>query len=215
MWRAGGVIVKPISSARRCTRTDETFHDIINYGSPTGACRPLAPFGGELSPDEIMAIVTFMATPGTTKPSFPRKPPQPSALPTSTRRGPPHEVHMQPMLKRFCVSCHREGKENNNYLMGTYTEVLESGDNAPNFIAGDLGSNVIRMLHREEIDAGGPMPPTKPLKDEYIQIFERWVLAGMPETAAQAAELSPAGPAAGETLPAGTAEATPEVTPTP
>jgi hypothetical protein len=66
--------------------------------------------------------------------------------------------------------------------MRDFAEVIESGDNAPNLIAGDLNSNLIRMLHREEIDAGGPMPPTKPLKDEWIDIFERWVLAGMPET---------------------------------
>ena len=30
------------------------------------------------------------------------------------------------------------------------------------------------------------MPPTKLMKDEYIKIFETWVLNGMPETAAEA-----------------------------
>jgi len=38
------------------------------------------------------------------------------------------------------------------------------------------------MIYREEIDAGGPMPPTKELKAEWIDAFERWILAGMPET---------------------------------
>jgi hypothetical protein len=39
------------------------------------------------------------------------------------------------------------------------------------------------MLHREEIeDVGGAMPPSKPLREDWIEIFERWVLAGMPET---------------------------------
>jgi hypothetical protein len=38
------------------------------------------------------------------------------------------------------------------------------------------------MLHREEIEAGGPMPPTKALKPEFIQMFERWVKAGAPQT---------------------------------
>ena len=67
--------------------------------------------------------------------------------------------------------------------MGDYNEVLTSGENAPNLIAGDLSSNLIRMIYREEIDAGGPMPPTKELKAEWIDYLERWVLAGMPETA--------------------------------
>jgi hypothetical protein len=66
--------------------------------------------------------------------------------------------------------------------MRDYNEVLNSGDNAPN-LKGGLESNLIRMLHREEIEAGGPMPPTKPLKEEWIDYFERWVQAGMPETA--------------------------------
>jgi hypothetical protein len=26
------------------------------------------------------------------------------------------------------------------------------------------------------------MPPSKPLREDWIEIFERWVLAGMPET---------------------------------
>ena len=61
----------------------------------------------------------------------------------------------------------------------------------PNVIPGDLTSNLIRMLHREEIEAGGPMPPTKELKPEIIQIFERWVLGGAPNTAADAAAAKP------------------------
>ena len=65
--------------------------------------------------------------------------------------------------------------------MGEYVDILKTGDNAPNVIAGDLNSNLILMLHREEIDAGGPMPPSKPLRDDWINIWERWVLAGMPE----------------------------------
>jgi hypothetical protein len=161
-----------------------------------------------------MAIVTFMRYTWDDRAEIPAEAVAASALPPlGPDEVPSYEVHVSAIIKRNCVSCHREGKENNNYFMGTYAEVIESGDNAPNFIAGDLGSNAIRMLHREEIDAGGPMPPTKPLRDEYIDMFERWVLAGMPETAAEAAALSPAGAQAlAETQPAGTAETTSEVT---
>ncbi len=66
--------------------------------------------------------------------------------------------------------------------MQTYEEIINSGDYAPNLIAGDLNSNLIRMINREEIEAGRPMPPTKALKEEWIDIIERWVVAGMPET---------------------------------
>jgi len=59
---------------------------------------------------------------------------------------------------------------------------MQSGDHAPNVIPNDLESNLILMLYRKEIEAGGPMPPTKALLEEYIQIFERWVLGGAPNT---------------------------------
>jgi hypothetical protein len=34
------------------------------------------------------------------------------------------------------------------------------------------------MINREEIEAGGPMPPTRPLRPEEIDIITRWVEAG-------------------------------------
>jgi menaquinol-cytochrome c reductase cytochrome b/c subunit len=219
-----GVIVKAINSQDEMyTRTDETLFSIIDYGQPELGMPPSGrAYGGELSPDEIMAIVTFMRYTWDDRAEIPAEAVAASALPTlAADEVPSYDVHIQAIVKRYCVSCHRPGKENQNYLMRTYEEVIESGDNAPNFIAGDLGSNSIRMLHREEIEAGGPMPPTKPLREDYIKIFELWTLAGMPETAEQAAQLSPAGgeatqPPAEDATPA-TAETTLEVqeTPTP
>jgi hypothetical protein len=122
---------------------------------------------------------------------------------------PSYETHVAPIVKRYCVSCHRPGKKNNNYLMRDYQETMQSGDNAPNVIAGDLNSNLIRMINREEIEAGGPMPPTKALKPELIEIFERWVVGGAPNTAADAAAFSPS-PVPAESTPSGTEQTTPE-----
>ena len=108
--------------------------------------------------------------------------------PLGPNEVPSYEVHVEPLVKRYCVSCHRSGKKNNNYLMGSYDEVMTSGDDAPNVKPFDLNSNIIVMLNRETIEAGGPMPPSKPLKPEYIEIFTRWVAGGAPNTAADAGE---------------------------
>jgi hypothetical protein len=124
---------------------------------------------------------------------------------------PSYEVHVAPIVKRYCISCHRPGKENNNYLMGSYEETMTSGDNAPNIISGDLNNNLIRMLHREEIEAGGPMPPSKPLPEAYIEIFERWVLGGSPNTAEDAAAVSSTeAPETPEAVPEEPVESTPQ-----
>jgi mono/diheme cytochrome c family protein len=185
-----GVIVKPINSQDEMyTRTDETLYEIINYGQPNLGMPPFGKgYGGELSASEIEYIVTFMRYTWDDRVELPEEAAQAAAIPAlAPGEVPSYEVHVAPLVKRYCVSCHRPGKKNNNYLMRDYNETMNSGDHAPNVIAGDLNSNLILMINRNEIEAGGPMPPTKALKPEVIQIFQLWVLGGAPNTAAEAA----------------------------
>jgi len=190
------VIVKPINSQDEMyTRSDTTLYDIINYGQPTLGMPPNGiGYGGELGPGEMEAIVVFMRYTWDDRAEVPAEASVGFSIPPLAEgEVPSYEVHIAPLVKRFCVSCHRPGKENGNYLMGTFQEIMETGDYTPNVIPGDLGSNLIRMLYREEIDAGGPMPPSKPLPEAYIKIFELWVLGGAPNTADEAAAASSSG----------------------
>lgn len=189
-----GVTVKSISSRDEMyTRSDDTFFAIIDYGQPDLGMPPSGlGYGGELSRGEIDAIVNFMRYTWDDRVEIPEEAAQAGAIPElAPGEIPSYEVHLQPIVKRYCVSCHRPGKKNNNYLMRTYEELMETGDNVPNVIPGDLNSNNIRMINREEIEAGGPMPPTRALRPELIEIFERWVLGGAVNTAEEAAALSP------------------------
>lgn len=189
-----GVVVKPINSMDEMyTRTDDTFFNIINYGQPDLGMTPFGlAYGGELSRADMNAIVTFMRYTWDDRAEIPQEAAQASSVPTlGPDEVPSYVVHIEPIIKRYCISCHRPGKKNNNYLMRDYEEIMTTGDYAPNVIPGDLNSNMILMLYRQEIDAGGPMPPTKALKPELIDIFERWIAAGAPETAEEAAALSP------------------------
>ncbi len=189
-----GVIVKPINSQDQMyTRSDQTLYDVTAYGQPSLGMPPFGrAYGGELSPGDIEAVVAFMRYTWDDRAEIPEEVTQASAIPAlGPDEVPSYEVHVAPIFKRYCISCHRPGKENQNYLMQTYQEVMETGDHAPNIIPGDLNNNLIRMLYREEIEAGGPMPPTKALKTELIEIIERWVLGGAPNTAADAAAVAP------------------------
>jgi menaquinol-cytochrome c reductase cytochrome b/c subunit len=202
-----GVVVKPISSRDEMyTRTDDTLFNVIDYGQPDLGMTPFGlGYGGELSRGEIAAVVTFMRYTWDDRAEIPEEAAQAGAVPElQPNQVPSYVEHIEPLIKRYCVSCHRPGKKNNNYLMRTYEEIMTTGDHAPNVIPGDLNSNNILMVHRQEIEAGGPMPPTRALKDELIDILERWVAAGAPETAEEAAALTTPLP-----------EATTEVTETP
>jgi menaquinol-cytochrome c reductase cytochrome b/c subunit len=185
-----GTVVKAIHSQDEMyTNTDETLYNIIDYGQPSLKMNPFGKgYGGELTRDQINAIVTFMRYSWDDRVEMPQEAVAAGAIPELQEgQAANYEQYIAPIIKRYCVSCHRPGKTNNNYVMGTYQEVLTTGDHAPNFIAGDLQSNTIRMLYREEIEAGGPMPPTKQLPSDLVALFENWVMNGMPEKASDVA----------------------------
>jgi ubiquinol-cytochrome c reductase cytochrome b subunit len=209
-----GVVLNPINSSDvMYTRTDETFFHVIDYGQQDLGMPPFGKgYGGELSRAEINAIVTFMRYTWDDRSEIPEEVAQAGAIPALAEgEVPSYEIHVAPLVKRYCVSCHRPGKENQNYLMQSYDEVMTTGDHTPNVIPGDLNSNLILMINRQEIEAGGPMPPTKALKPEVMDIFTRWVQGGAPNTAEDAAAAPPGVGAPVETAlpPAGTAEPTP------
>lgn len=180
-----GVIVSPMNAPDFIyTRTDRTIFNVIDYGQQDLGMPPFGlASGGELQRGEINAIVTFMRYTWDDRVEIPEEALGAGAVPElGPDEIPTYAVHIEPIVRRTCLSCHRPGKENGNYFMSTYDEILNSGDNAPN-LKDALESNLIRMLRREEIeDVGGAMPPSKPLREDWIEIFERWVLADMPET---------------------------------
>jgi hypothetical protein len=62
------------------------------------------------------------------------------------------------------------------------------------------------------------MPPTRALPAELVAIYQAWIMAGMPNTAADAAALSAPLPTAGAPAPSESVTpipGTPEITPTP
>lgn len=187
-----GKVISPISSKDvMYAFTDETLFNIIDMGQQDLGMPPFGlGYGGELKRGEILAIVDFMRYTWDDRAELPAEVTQANTMPAlAPDQVPSYVEHIQPIFKRYCISCHRTGKKNNNYLMGTYEEVMTSGDHAPNIIPGNFESNAMLMLERQEIEAGGPMPPTKALKPELIDIIKRWIAAGAPNTAEDAAAL--------------------------
>lgn len=192
------------------TVNDASMAEIIAYGRPDSGMNP---FGRMYNPEglskgEIDYIVTFMRYMWDDRFEIPADALKPLFPPLFEGEVPSYEVHIAPIAKRYCISCHRDGKESNNYFMTTYEEILTSGDNADkNIIAGDANSYLLLVIQGHEIlDANsdvliGVMPPKSTLKPNVIDVFLRWIMAGMPRTAMDAAALY--------------VQPTPEATPTP
>ncbi|MCD4802037.1 MAG: c-type cytochrome [Anaerolineales bacterium] len=199
-----GVDLKSISSKDEMyTRSDETLENIAAFGQQDLGMPPYGlAYGGELKKTELESVVTFMRYTWDDRVELPEDASSAGAIPEIKEfEVPSYEIHISRIVQRYCISCHRPEKENNNYLMQTYQEMLTTGDNqGNNLIAGDLNSymlltnkgiSILDPVSGEEIIQ--QMPPTKLMKDEYIHLFEIWVLNGMPETAAEAEALTAAG----------------------
>jgi len=180
------------------TITDSAMYEVIAYGRPNAGMTPFGKaYGGELSKSEIDYMTIFMRymwddrfEAPVIKPLFP-------AL--ADGEVPSYDVHIAPIAKRYCISCHRAGKENNNYLMTSYEEILTTGDNAEfNIIAGDETSYMLQVIQEHAImdpekpdeELIGVMPPSKALKPDVVDVFVRWIMNGMPQTAEDAKTLS-------------------------
>lgn len=193
------------------TLNDAALAEIINYGRPDAGMNP---FGRAYNPEglsksEIDYVVTYMRYFWDDRFELPAEALKPLFPPLAEGQVPSYEVHIAPIVKRYCISCHREGKTNNEYLMTTYQEILTTGDNVEhNIVAGDPDSYLLQVIQGHPIldengeEIIGVMPPKSTLKPNVIEVWLLWIMNGMPETAAQAFAITPAAPPAATATPA-------------
>ena len=81
--------------------------------------------------------------------------------------------------------------------MTSYEEMLTTGDNAEfNIVPGDMNSYLLQTIQETPIldengeELIGVMPPKTVLKPDVVDVWVRWIMNGMPETAEDAAALS-------------------------
>lgn len=171
------------------TITDSAMYEVVAYGRPNAGMPPFGKtYGGELSRSEVDYIVTFMRYMWDDRFDVPQEALQPLFPPLAEGEVPSYDVHIQPIVNRYCVSCHRADRDNNNYLMTTYDEILTTGDNSEhNLVPGDLNSYFLQVIQEHPIldengrEIIGVMPPNRPLKPNVIDAFIRWVMNGMPK----------------------------------
>ena len=194
-----GKVIPPINGKDVLyTLNDASLAEVIAYGRPDAGMNP---FGRTYNPQgfsksEIDYIVTFMRYEWDDR--FEKPVLKPLYPPLAADEVPSYDVHIAPIVKRYCISCHSKGKDNLNYWMDTYDNIIKTGDNAPNITAGDEKSPLLVVIGGSPIpDPKNPskdlvrtMPPNKALKEDVINVFRRWIMNGMPQTADQASKLT-------------------------
>jgi len=179
------------------TLTDSAMVEVIAYGRPNYGMNPFGlAYGGELTRTQIDHMVTFMRYAWDDRFEMPEIP---ELFPPLTEgEVPSYAVHIAPIVKRYCISCHRAGKENNDYLMTSYEEMLTTGENVDfNIIPGEdyEQSYLLQTIQETPIldengeEIIGVMPPKSVLKANVVDVWVRWITNGMPKTAEEAAAL--------------------------
>jgi mono/diheme cytochrome c family protein len=148
----------------QAANTDQQIFDTINLGhSATG----MIGWGEILSGDQIQQLVLFIrqlggsAAPG----------PTPSTAPS-------FGSEVAPLLQQACGFCHGGL---GGWDASTYDSVIESGDNGPAVIPGDIRGSLLgqKLLGTQSI--GGPMPPAGGLSQGQIQLILDWIANGAPD----------------------------------
>lgn len=197
-----GTSISPINSQDvMYTFGDETLANIIAFGQQGLGMPPFGKaYGGELTPGEVTYVVAFMRYTWDDRAELPAEALALAALPAlAADEVPSYDVHVSVVVKRYCISCHRAGKDNNDYLMTSYEEILTTGKNKDfNVIAGDESSYFLQTIHGTAIldPATGEilintMPPKRALNAQALEILTRWVMYDMPRTAEDAAARGP------------------------
>lgn len=180
------------------TLTDSAMMEVIAYGRPNYGMNPFGKaYGGELTRNEIDNMVTFMRYAWDDRFEMPKIPEL--FPPLAEGEVPSYDVHIAPIVKRYCISCHRAGKDNNDFLMTTYEEILTTGENSEfDLIPGEdyEQSYLLQTIQQQPIldengeEIIGVMPPKSVLKPDVVNVWKLWIQNGMPKTAEEAAALS-------------------------
>ena len=155
------------------TRSRDTIYRIIEYGQPGLGMQAFgATYGGPLTAPEIRAVVDFIES-WATPPEEPGTSENAAAV-----ANPGFAQDVKPILDKRCATCHTRALKG-GFNVSTYDTVMTSGDYGPVIATSDAANSIlVQMLRGAEIPAGGQMPPSRPLKEEQIQLIERWIDQG-------------------------------------
>jgi uncharacterized membrane protein len=108
--------------------------------------------------------------------------PAPRGGPESTLPGNAsyYRIHVEPLLSRSCVSCHKPEKHKGGLRMDTYALLMHGGEDGPVVVPGKpKASELIRRVRLPASDDDSmPSDGDKPLAPEEIQMIEQWIAAG-------------------------------------
>ncbi|MFO0877980.1 MAG: c-type cytochrome domain-containing protein [Gemmataceae bacterium] len=93
--------------------------------------------------------------------------------------------HIQPILRKHCLSCHNPDKARSDFNVASYQAVMAGGASGEAVKAGSPDQS---LLYRLSTHMAEPkMPPKGKIPDAELALVRKWIEGGAPETSAGAA----------------------------
>ena len=164
------------------TRDAQTIHDIISYGQQSLGMQAFgAANGGDLSDPDINAIVAYIqswAKPATS-PGQAEKPANQTGN-LAAIAHPSFSKDIEPLFKKSCSACHGTKNAFNDWDASSYDSVMNTGKHKPVIKPGDPTNSILVQMLQGKTEYGRQMPLGRALKNDQIQLIERWIADGAP-----------------------------------
>jgi mono/diheme cytochrome c family protein len=150
--------------------TDGEMFDSISEGHEATA---MIAWGELLTSDQIEQLVKFIRTLET----------QPQETPAETAAveepvTPSFSADILPLLDTECSMCHGAS---GGWDASTYDSVINSGNNAPVVVPGDVDASLLAHKILGTQEEGNIMPPSGKMPDDQVQLILDWIAAGAPD----------------------------------
>lgn len=146
--------------------TDQQIFDTISKGHKSTS---MIAWGDVLSADQIQQLVDFIRQlkqePATTTVPAPTPTPGPVS----------YAKDVVPIFKDKCSVCHGSL---GGWNAKSYETVMQSGDNAPGIVPGNVAGSLLAQKLQGTQKSGGIMPPGGKLPQKELQIILDWIAAG-------------------------------------
>jgi WD40 repeat protein len=91
------------------------------------------------------------------------------------------EDHVKPILREKCLSCHNTNKKSSDLDLSSYSSLMQGGASGASVEAGDSGASYLYSLVSHQSEPFMP-PNADKLPDATLEIIQKWIDGGAPET---------------------------------
>ncbi len=88
---------------------------------------------------------------------------------------------VKPALETYCLACHTESFSSGGWIATNYADVINSGENGPAVIPGDVENSFLAHKIQGTQEIGAMMPPSQLMPEDIIQSILDWIAAGAPD----------------------------------